>query len=111
MSSGFRDGQPAPDQGRDLAQPDVELIDVNDGGRLAHGIASLPRSTAMSSQYQCRQPPLCDGLESSHFNKVKSQNDGQDVMSNLLVNAAGKSPKPRVALGTAVYRRSSPTLL
>jgi hypothetical protein len=32
------------------------------GGRLAHGIASLPRLTAMYSQHTCRQPPLCDGL-------------------------------------------------
>jgi hypothetical protein len=54
---------PAPDQRCDLTQPDVELIDFNDGGRLAHGIASLPRLTTMSSQRICRQPPLCDGLQ------------------------------------------------
>jgi hypothetical protein len=55
--------EPAPDQGRDLTQPHVELINFNDGGRLAHGIASLPRLTAMASQHNCRQPPLCDGLQ------------------------------------------------
>src|SRR5918911_1304836 len=54
--------EPAPEQGRDLTQPDVELRDVNDGGRFAHGIASLPRLTVMSSQCIGRQPPLCDGL-------------------------------------------------
>jgi hypothetical protein len=32
------------------------------GGRLVHGTASLPRSTAVSSQNNCNQPPLRDGL-------------------------------------------------
>ena len=32
--------EPSPDQGRALAQAHVELIDVNNGGLLARGIAT-----------------------------------------------------------------------
>jgi hypothetical protein len=59
--------------GGDLAQPHVELIDFWGHMLWVHGQASVPRKSAVCSQLECTEPPLCDGLVAGTRSRARIQ--------------------------------------